>query len=256
MNLGDYAETMAYDAAFWLAGTRATDTPLQELGALSLDVCTKLRSCAIVALLAQGNVDGFHHNLVRSGRTWLAFLERCRRENDNGQHHFVAGRFEPFLDACCAREWELATMLANRAPDQFCAGHEYEDDHCYARILGLLVSERRGTGECEQLLAQMLRYLAGDDSPRAALARALLDRSDQGFHDGIEKLIAARRNSIEAARARGQLEEPPTVAQRRVFVEGLAMLAIAEHLGLATQPEYSMCPSLARRLPSRPPPPE
>lgn len=256
MNLGDYAEAMSFDAAFWLAGTRAAGTPLQDLGALSQDVCAKLRSCAIVALLAQGNVEGFHHNLVRSGRAWLAFLERCRHENGNDQHHFAAGRLEPFLDACCAREWELAAMLANRAPDRFRAGHEYEDDYCYARILGLLVSKRRGNEECEQLLAQMLRYLGGDDSPRAVLARALLDRNSQGFHEGIENLIAARRNSIEAAKSRGQLEEPGTVAQRRVFVEGLAMLAIAEHLGLATRPEYSMCPSLGRRLPSRPPPAE
>ena len=36
------------------------------------------------------------------------------------------------------------------------------------------------------------------------------------------------------------------MAERQVYVEGLAMLRIADRLGLKTQGEYLYCPSLAR----------
>ena len=48
------------------------------------------------------------------------------------------------------------------------------------------------------------------------------------------------------------MEDPEIVAQRQVFVEGLAILRLAERRGLTTQAEYQYCPSLAR-VPMRTP---
>ena len=59
-------------------------------------------------------------------------------------------------------------------------------------------------------------------------------------------LLHARDLEIEAAKEAGQLEEPHVVALRRVFVEGLAILRLAERRGLRTEREYRYCPSLAR----------
>jgi hypothetical protein len=36
------------------------------------------------------------------------------------------------------------------------------------------------------------------------------------------------------------------VAHRRVFIEGIALLNLAERLGIAVEADYPMCPSLSR----------
>ena len=52
--------------------------------------------------------------------------------------------------------------------------------------------------------------------------------------------------SVEADKARNKIEEPVMMAERQVYVEGLAFLRITERLGLTLQAEYLYLPSLAR----------
>jgi hypothetical protein len=58
--------------------------------------------------------------------------------------------------------------------------------------------------------------------------------------------LTERELEIEADRKRGQPEEYWVIAERRVFIEGLALLRLAGLLGMRTQAAYAMCPAPAR----------
>ena len=247
MKLEDYIEPLAYDAAFWLAGLKDPDTPVERLGVLSIDVCAKLRAAAIIVLLTRGDPDGFHHNLIRSARARETYLSRVHTAGRFDDHHYASGRYDGFADAVAAGEMSLARRLAALSPADWRQGHEYEDDYLYAQLLHALAADPPPDA---QALAPLLRrfelYLDGEANPRFDVCRALAGRDQGAFDTAFEDLLAARDLEIAAAKKRGQLEEPPVVAERMVFVEALAVLRLATLLGLQTEPDYRFCPALAR----------
>jgi hypothetical protein len=252
MKLGDYLDPLATDVAFWLAGIKSPDYPFEALGDVSLEVCTKLRSVAIMVLLVRADTDLFLHNLIRSGIVREDYLRRCHAEKRTGDHHCVSGRPGPLFDAIAGGDLALAGRIGALVPAAFQAGREYEDDFCYAQALHRFVRPSPPEAEIPPLLDQFERYLDGKSSSRLDLCRALASRDQAAFERAFDALLDERSLQIAADKKRGELEEPPVVAQRQVFVEGLAVLRIAGLRGLRTKPDYPYCPSLAR-LPMRTP---
>jgi hypothetical protein len=246
MKLEDYGTPLAYDAAFWMLGLTEPRYPLAKLGKLSMEVSEKLRALAIITLLVKADSDFFYHNLIRSGRARLTYLERLRQAAIQDDHFQCAGWYEPLLDAIAAGDFELARRIAGLVSPAFRAGHEYEDDHCYAQIVHRLIQEPVPETELEPLMERFEAYLDGQASARLDVINALAEHSQDGFDAAFASLLDERGLQIEADKKRGQLEEAHIVPQRHVFVEGLALLRLAERRGLTTQPEYQYCPSLAR----------
>lgn len=246
MKLADLGQDLAYDAAFWLTGVRSPDYPLGQLGRLSLEVSAKLRALAIAVLLVKADVDRFHHNLIRSGMVREVYLRRCRDEGALGDHHRASGRSGALLDSIAAGALDLARRIAALSPTELHQGHEYEDDHCFAQVLHRLVQPALPEAEIPPLLDRWGAYPPGATDARLDVCRALFDRDQAAFDDAFEGLLARRDDQISAEKARNRLEEPAVIADRHIHVEGLAILRLAGARGLATHPEYRMCPSLAR----------
>ena len=251
MELAEYGPMFAVDIAFWRQGFIDPACPVEQLGKLSVELSEKFRAIAIMALLVGADSDLFHHHLIRSGLIRKSYLERLQKKGITGDHHQCSGRYEPFLDAVAADDFDLAKAIANLSPVEMQKGHEYEDDFCYARILHGIASEA-GNGEIRPLLEQFEAYLKGEASARFDAAKALANRDQQAFEEAFEALLAEQEERIRANIKRGQLEEPGVIANRLVFVEGLALLRLAEKQGLTTELEYRYCPSLARVPMTRP----
>jgi hypothetical protein len=252
MNLDEIGESLAFDTAFWLEGANNPEHPFEEMGSICLDLAEKFRSLAIICLLAKGNCDLFYHHLIRAGQTWKKYLERVHHEQAFEDHHFCSARFEPLLDAIVALDLTLARYIVKLSPREFREGHEYEDDYCYAQILARWIAEPAQDQDVPPLLERFAAYIEHQPNARLALCRALADRDQGAFDDAFADSLLARDLEIEAAKERGQLEEPHVIAERRVFVEGLAILRLAERRGLRTEREYRYCPWLAR-VPMRTP---
>ena len=246
MNLKDYGENLAYEIAFWMEGLSDPEYPVKELGHLSLELSDKLRSLAIMALLVKGSSDLFHHNLIRSAMARETYLKRVKEAEAFNDHHWCSGRYGALLDAIAAYDDELAMRIVILSPKEWRKGHEYEDDYCYAQILHRSVQEVPPIDEIPSLLNQFEVWLEGEPSARFELCKALAERNQEAFDEAFEELLEEREAQITADIERGQMEEPEIIAQRQVFVEGLAILRLAEKLGLTTQDEYKYCPSLAR----------
>jgi hypothetical protein len=247
MKLDEYRETLAYEVAFWSQGLTNPEFPLVELGGLSSDLSQKLRTLAIMAVVLGASVDSCCHNLIRSGRARLIYLRRVQAEGQLTEHHWCSGRYEPLLDMVAAGAFELARDIISLSPVEFREGHEYEDDYCYAQILSRWLVEPPRDAEVPALLEQFAAYVEDQPNARLAVCRALAARDQAAFDTTFADLLLARDLEIEAAKERGQLEEPQVIANRRVFVEGLALLRLAERRGLRTEREYRYCPSLARQ---------
>lgn len=243
----DDCEDLAYEIAFWMQGLEDPDYPLGELGGLTREICSHLRSLGIMVLLSQGKSDRFLHNLIRSGRLRLAYLNRVRHEGRLDEHDFVSGICEPLLDAIAAGDLELAAQLGAAAPGAHRPEHEYEDDYCYARIVGCLLQGRQSDAVVLPLLARMEAYLGDPDEARIVICRSLVGTDQVAFDVALSAFLDARTKAIEADEARGELAEPPVLAQRMVYVDGLAMLRLAELRGFRADPDYLYCPSLARQ---------
>lgn len=252
MKLGDYAEPLAYETAFFLQGLANRDFPLEELGGLALDLAKKFRTLAIIVLLTKGDPDLFYHNLIRSGRSWLAYLSRIRETTPVVDHHWCSGRYDPFLDVVAAGDLQLARQIAVLSPAEFRRTHEYEDDYCYAQILYRFVQEIQAPGTVEPFLARWAQFLERQSSERLRVCRALNESKQSSFDEAFAELLDHREMKIESDKARAQSEDPDVIAQRRVFVEGLSLLRLAEVRGLRTEGEYQYCPSLARSAMRKP----
>lgn len=246
MKLDEYIDVVAYDTAFWMAGLNNPDYPTREMGSLSIEVSSKLRSIAIFSLLAKGDYNLFCHNLIRSGTLRVTYLECLKKERIERDHHRSSGRYEPLLDAIAAGDFELARHIAELSPKDWQRGHEYEDDYCYAQIFHRFVQEIPPEQEIPPLLTQLEAYMEGQPNARLDVCRALFEKNQTAFDDALDALLNEREAKIIADKERGQLEDPIVIANRLVFVEGLAILRLAERRGLKTQPEYRYCPSLAR----------
>jgi hypothetical protein len=241
---GDLVEGQAYETAFWMAGVYDRNYPLHLLGELAADVSTKLRCMAIFRLLADGRSNSFYHNLHRSGLVRQRYLARCLEEGAMEDHFRSSGRYFPLFDTIAAGNFALAGQIIELSPASFMSGHEYEDDYCYARIVHNLVTGH--SGGSVDLLARFARYLEGSQNGRFLVAKALVERDQAGFHPAFEQLLSDRELEIAANIKRGQIESPQVIAQRRIFVEGLAILRLAERAGIKTEEEYLFCPSIAR----------
>lgn len=252
MMLSEYLEGFAYNAAFSALGLENPDYPLDQLGDLSLELSTQFRVLAIGHLLVRGEPDSYYHNLMRSGRARLTYLRRLAAAGVTDDHHQVAGRFDPLLDALAAGDLALAREIAAASPTEWREGREYEDDFCYAGFLHAIIQPDPSAPGMEAILRRYQDWLGALSGPRLDTARALAGRDQAGFDEAFDWLLDARAAEIEANRERGQLETPEVEAERRVFVEGLALLRLADLRGLATQREYRYCPSLAR-VPMRTP---
>ena len=246
MNLEQYIDVLVPDIAFWMLGLRDATYPVESMGRLSIELSEKLRALAVIVLLSDANSDRYYHNLIRSAKSRLIYLERLKKEAIDNDHHQSSGRYNALLDAVAAGEFDLAKRIVSLSPREWCNGHEYEDDYCYAQILHRLVQDTPPTAEIQALLTQFAAYLDGEPNARFEVCKALMEKDETSFDETFEALLAAQEMQIEQNKERGQLEEPIVIANRLVFVEGLAILRLADKQGLKTQSEYRYCPSLAR----------
>lgn len=236
---------MAYELAFFSQGLTNPACQISEAGDLSLELSAKFRALAIMALIVKGDHTLFCHNLIRSGLVRRTYLERVRAEGKLEEHHFVSGRYGALLDVIAAGDFALAREIGNLAPLEWRKEHEYEDDYCYARILRILL-DSTDEAALAQLFTQFETYLDGATNARLDVTRALGARDATSFETAFASLLLERERQIEADEDRSQLETPEVIAERQVFVEGLALLRLAGLLEVGVQREYRYCPSMAR----------
>lgn len=246
MEFAALIDDLLYDAAFWMTGLDDDTYPIEDLGQASGEVSQKLRTLAIAMLLSEGDTTIFCHNLIRSGLARLTFQRRCADERRVDDYHRVASRCDPFIDTVAAGDLDLARLIAALSPDEWWPEHEYEDDFCYALFLHRAIQVDAMSQDFKPLILQFENSLEGAESARLDVCRALISGEQQEFDDAFAGMLEEHEARIEEDKSRGAMEHVHALARRAIFVEGLALLRVAESLSFRTDPEYRYCPELAR----------
>jgi hypothetical protein len=220
---------------------------VESMGNLCNDISRYYRAMGIYDLLINADTDGFFYGLIQSALTRKYYLDRCVRERFLSNPERMSSFVDPFFDAVAANQLKLATDIARLSPDQWLEDYEYEDDFTYAYFFYRLIRfDEADATELTGIISQFERALEGQSSVRLELCKALIAKEQAAFDEAFANLLNEHQSWTDAlAEDSMQSHEFTFEANRRIFVEGLAILRIAEQLRLETQEEYILCPNMA-----------
>lgn len=204
-----------------------------------LTVCLLYRRLAVGWLLMSADPERFFTYLFKSARAYVHFLEF------GPDAEKVTSRSEPFFDAVACRDQEAARAIARKTPVTFNPKREYEEDFLYMRFLMDLYTGDSGPEQLEELLARWAA-LAGDEDVRLELCRALLERNQKALDAAIGLAVAEKVQGFAALREEERLHPDEAPLFPHVSTEVLAWVELAERVGLKTQRNLSLAPSVAR----------
>jgi hypothetical protein len=240
------AEALSWETAALYEGFLDPDYPIQELGKLHLDLTVNLRALAILSLLLQSDRRRFRNNLSTSGRVRQTYLRRIAEQKLTQDHHFAAGRYNSLLDAIAAGDATLAQRIVSLSPSHFQPVKEYEDDYCFAQIIGQFIQNTPDEKRIINNLSKFEQYADSDNDKRINLCKTLLEKKQFDFNETFSEFLSHREKQILDDKDRGQLEDICVLCQRIIYIDGLAILRIAQMRGLETEKEYLFCPSAVR----------
>lgn len=228
----------------------AAQHPVGELGDVYEELQEAFEALACCHLLLHADVTRFRHNLTWSVFARRDYLTRCAAEAlDN--FHLARSRSQAIFCALAAGEPALAAAVGDLSPSLPMRDGEYPDDFAYHWLIHLLQKD----SDTVALEAAGVALERADGQPeRLAVCTALIARDAAAFESSFEELIVTHEASM--AEELPLHEDRPTFEPRaQLFVEGLALLRLAERRGITpAAADYRLCPSLARpRGPSPPP---
>jgi hypothetical protein len=224
---------------------------MEEIGDVFEKLSEYFQALGICHLLESGDVDQFRENLVRSGYARRYFLSKSRAEGNDRDRHLALGRTEAFLDAVAAGHLRLAKDIANLSVETWEPNWEYEDDFCFFLFLHQIIKSpgQLSSPQLEEILTRFENALEGEESLRLEICKALLSRNLEEFRTALNGLMGDKQDLHDEKRDRMLEPEPSSYVfwpQSFVSVEGLALLKIAEVVGVEVEDEFSLCPRLGR----------
>jgi len=199
---------------------------------------------ALCELLAEARTDRFQVLLCKSAlaRAVLLRLATSRRIEPSltcGSRNFS------FVDAVAAGQLDLAAELARLSPDRHEPRCEYEDDFLLHRFMQkrLLHLHAAEDHAFQAMLERWAQVVEGEHAPYLDVCRALVLRDAEAFHTA---LLEAGEERARLFRKKDAFPEDARRTDGRVFMNGLALLRLAELSGMPTQREYPHIPHLAR----------
>lgn len=241
---------------------KLADNEVEAIGQVCETIANGYRTLAGCALLLNADSDRYYHLLAHAAAARKYFLERCQTEKPDFRDAYrAAGNSQPLFSALAARHFALAERIAALSSRVWWEGEEYAEDFYYAHALHLLLIQNPPNGAALAAALKGLKEELDDNTmARYLVCLGLANRDQSIFDDAFDELLAMRKEEVS------EMTEPFTPydsAEQRVaksyFTEGLALLNLADKLGLTTKPAYHYCPALTR-LPMRkpfpsPPPP-
>ncbi|NVI96616.1 immunity 49 family protein [Myxococcus sp. AM009] len=206
------------------------------------------RRLAFCALLAQADVGRFATHLCHSGRARLQFLQLVAAGHGSEPLYRCASKAFSFIDALTAGQLDLAVEIARLEAGRSDPSHEYEEDFLLHHFLHRFTMQLHAgvASELSGILDRWESVLQGKEDGYLMVCRALHARSALDFNQAMEGVIAERILTFKNK----PRDEGPNDELRRtegaIFMNGLALLRLAELCGLETFREYPTLPGMAR----------
>ncbi len=225
-----------------------SDPPMSESGRVIEELSRLCQAYAICMLLDEADDQQFREHLRRSACAQRYFRRKSAVQGNTDDRHLGISRSEAFLDALVAGELQLARDLVMLSPTEWHEGWEYEDDYCYYRLLHQMLEqgERFSAESASDWLQRFEQVLEGEASPRWDICQAFAVRDLDGLRAPLYDLLGEKATRDDARRpnivSSGFLFWP----QSFVSIEALALLRLAELLGMPINDSFPFCPVEAR----------
>ncbi len=203
--------------------------------------CGMYRRSGISKLLLTGRPQLLFDDLARSARVLVHFLDGASEAAK------VTSASHPFLDAVACGDDAAARDIARLSRTTPNPEDEYEDDFLWFRFLMDRFALGAAATTLDALLARWSTLAADGDDPRLAFCRAIVAKDPHLLDDAIDGLAAARQAELREARDAGALPPDEAASTAKVWVDLVALLHLAESIGLPTAGCVPMAPPLARR---------
>jgi hypothetical protein len=205
------------------------------------------RQLGLCALLEDADVPAAARGLALAGQARLDLLQRIRKGMAVPAKIRCTSKDVFFPASLAAGDLDTAKQIASLSEPARLEEVEYEEDFAFARFLHLRLIAPADQPALEALLAKWEAALEGDPSGYLEACKALLPGADPAdFQPAFLALIEHRQGEL-AAYAKGPgANQEMLVTEGKVFVEGLAVLRLAELSRIPTQPRYPLIPPLSR----------
>jgi hypothetical protein len=221
---------------------------LERSGQAYVVAATCHRRLAFCALLVDARPDRFAAHLCHSAHARLHFLQLVAGGHGAEPRFLCATQEFSFIDALVAGQPDLAMGIARLAARRHDPVFEYEDDFLLHHFLHQFLLTVRGAGSADlpALLERWEAVLEGGSDTYLDACRALLHRQAHTFDEALQATIDARLLRFQKFPRDSGPNDELRKTEGAVFMNGLAMLQLAELQGMDTRREYPTLPSMAR----------
>lgn len=203
------------------------------------------RVLGLCALLGSVDVERFRAHLTRSGLARVHFLRAVREGLETDDIFLCTSKSIAFAAAVAAGDQPTAREIAELSPHEHFQELEYEDDFLFYHFL-----HRSVAGDDRSALTSIVErwaeVLDGAASGYHAACVGLAEGSPESFAEGFEALIDERHEELAEYRESITFDRVLFSAEGKVFVEGLAVLRIADQMDIPTADAYPLIPSVGR----------
>ena len=149
--------------------------------------------------------------------------------------------------AIASGKMDLALELIALSPEKWIPDGEYEDDFCYYYFFHNYIERFNKSDKhlLKGILDQFEKALEGAPSARLNICQAFFDEDKKRFGSEFQNLVLEREIEIEKQKT-VMGYDAAFLPKTYVFVEGLALLRLAEKAGFEVEDEYQFCPGTAR----------
>lgn len=228
----------------------AGDAPVGAVGEVYEALSEQLQALGICYLLVDANVGMYRESLVRSAQARRSFLRRSLAEGNDRDHRLALGRTPALLSALVAGRLQIAREIAELSADRWNPDWEYEDDFCYYSFLHTLARRHDTfpTPDQHAILERFERALEGASSRRLDVCKAFVTRDAEAIAGALEGILEEEAAQIDEDRGAAHVLEGDVLfwPNSHVSVEALALLKVAELVGVPLTRPFPRCPSLGR----------
>ena len=250
MDIRDVREAIVpeiHEGMFFLTA----DYPMASTGSMFERLSEMFQGLAICHFLATMDIDKFRENLVRSGHSRRFFLRKSQEEGNLQDRYLALSRSEAFLDSLVAGDLQLAREITIFSSETWNKNWEYEDDFCFFLFLQKVVKNPNTltNQDLRLILEQFEHALEGQASNRLDVCNSLLARDEEAFNKSLYDLLEENSEQFDKKRptiSDMDIESLLFWPKSYISIEGLALLRIAEIVGLQTEGEFPLCPMEAR----------
>lgn len=204
-------------------------------------ICRHLLAIGVATLLLEAASQKFLLSLARiaeNGRRFLTLFGARRLDP------VPASRNLPLLAAVVTGDAQAPLTIARLSRTTRAAGDdEYESEFLWARAFQMLVDP--SAGDVAPVLGRLIEAAPETHGALVQVARALGARDAAAFEEAFGQALQVYGDETER-RSKAFTTPSSFFAHRFVWVEGLALLALARRAGLEPAADFRYCPRLAR----------